>query len=52
MMIEKNDNKKKENIEILEEKILFGEKEILCFACGEKLDISAKKCPYCEISLD
>ena len=30
-----------------EEKIQFGEKSIVCFACGQEIDEKTNKCPYC-----
>ena len=29
------------------EKIYFGEKSEVCFACGEKIASLTDKCPYC-----
>lgn len=30
-----------------QEKIFFGEKMKICFACGEKFDDNTETCPYC-----
>lgn len=30
-----------------EEKIHFGQKNISCFACGQKINEHTKICPYC-----
>jgi len=30
-----------------EERIQFGEKTIVCFACGQKINETTKTCPYC-----
>ena len=30
-----------------EEKIQFGDKMFICFACGQMINESTKKCPYC-----
>ena len=30
-----------------EERIQFGKKTIVCFACGQKIDDTTKNCPYC-----
>ena len=41
----KEESTKKKN-----EKVMFGEDTMNCFACGEKLsseDIEAERCPYC-----
>ncbi len=31
----------------IDKKILYGENEYTCFACGEKIKFGAKICPYC-----
>jgi len=40
-----NDIKKSENVK--DNKIQYGESQIVCFACGEKIDINTEICPYC-----
>ena len=32
---------------IVEKKIQYGENEYSCFACGEKIKIDTRVCPYC-----
>jgi uncharacterized OB-fold protein len=44
MSKEKNNDQKKEEI------IYFGEKNIICFACGQKINPETEICPYCGIS--
>jgi uncharacterized protein CbrC (UPF0167 family) len=34
------------------ERVYFSEDVITCFACGEKISGSYKKCPYCGTKLD
>ncbi|TFG30030.1 MAG: zinc-ribbon domain-containing protein [Promethearchaeota archaeon] len=46
MKIEKLNRSKTENGKD-EEKIQFGEKTLVCFACGHKINDATKKCPYC-----
>ncbi len=31
-----------------EEKILFGDNSLVCFACGEKIEPDTNICPYCK----
>ena len=45
-----NDENTKMN-EKKQEKILFSDNKIVCFACGEKIDKDTDVCPYCETSL-
>lgn len=33
--------------DLKKEKILYGENQLVCFACGEKINIDTKVCPYC-----
>ncbi len=30
-----------------EERIQFGDKTLICFACGQKINENIKNCPYC-----
>ena len=49
-----NDENTKMNIQKTgkkQEKILFSDYKIVCFACGEKIDKDTDVCPYCETSL-
>lgn len=39
--------KKEEKIVTDEEKIQFGKKTFICFACGQKISKETKNCPYC-----
>jgi rubrerythrin len=32
---------------VVDKKIQYGENEYSCFACGEKIKIDTKVCPYC-----
>ena len=32
-------------------KIQFGEKTIVCFACGQRIEEIMKVCPYCKTKL-
>ena len=34
-----------------EEKILYGDNKIVCFACGEEIDNNTDICPYCKTNL-
>jgi len=46
-MTKKRNNKKQKD----EGKILFGDNKTICFACGEKIDLSTEVCPFCKTSL-
>ncbi|MFX0082959.1 MAG: hypothetical protein ACFE94_14505 [Candidatus Hodarchaeota archaeon] len=35
-----------------DEKILYGIKKIVCFACGEQIEKDTEICPYCKTSID
>ncbi len=50
----KNDNKNNEITQVYkkDERILFGEKVSVCFACGEKIGLDTKVCPYCNTKLE
>lgn len=39
------------NLEKDEEKILYGDNKLVCFACGEEIDNNADICPYCKTTL-
>jgi uncharacterized OB-fold protein len=49
-------NDKKETNEVSSnqngEKILFGERTLICFACGEKLAPNTVICPYCNTKIN
>ncbi|MFX0074225.1 MAG: hypothetical protein ACFE96_02185 [Candidatus Hermodarchaeota archaeon] len=47
MSREKNVGEKHEIAKVIEKKIQYGENEYSCFACGEKIRIDTKVCPYC-----
>lgn len=48
-MSEKNETDRKvEESEVEEPKIQYGDTQITCFACGEKIDANTKICPYCD----
>ncbi len=32
---------------IEKQKILIGESSLICFACGEKINLKTEKCPNC-----
>ncbi|MFX0036338.1 MAG: hypothetical protein ACFE9I_11955 [Candidatus Hermodarchaeota archaeon] len=38
---------KSKNLNKEEEKILYGDNKIVCFACGEHIDSDTEICPYC-----
>ncbi len=38
---------KSKNLNKEEEKILYGDNKIVCFACGEYIDHNTEICPYC-----
>jgi len=40
-----NDIRESENVK--DKKIQYGESQIVCFACGEKIDFNTDICPYC-----
>ena len=47
-MSEKNIRKGTDDESEFEElKIQYGDTQISCFACGEKIDANTKNCPYC-----
>jgi hypothetical protein len=33
--------------EVEDQKIQYGQNKIICFACGEQIDIGTFVCPYC-----
>lgn len=37
---------------VVEKKIQYGENEYTCFACGEKIKLDTKICPYCNTVQD
>ena len=37
---------------VIDKKIQYGENEYSCFACGEKIKLDTKICPYCKIAQD
>ena len=39
---------KVKNLQQNEEKILYGDNKIVCFACGEHIDNDTEICPYCK----
>jgi len=46
-MPNKKEVKKEDEVEPDEEKIQFGDKTFICFACGQKINEDTKNCPYC-----
>jgi len=46
-MPNKKEVKKEDEVEPDEEKIQFGDKTFICFACGQKIIEDTKNCPYC-----
>ena len=44
-------NKEGKNLERKEEKILYGGDQIICFACGEKIEKNTELCPYCKTAI-
>ncbi|MFX1481067.1 MAG: hypothetical protein ACFFCI_23545 [Promethearchaeota archaeon] len=34
-----------------EEKILYSDNKIVCFACGEQISKDTKVCPYCQTTI-
>ncbi|MFX1257067.1 MAG: hypothetical protein ACFFAN_04360 [Promethearchaeota archaeon] len=47
MSKEEKEKKKANGLGLSEEKILYGDKLTVCFACGQKIEILTEKCPYC-----
>jgi hypothetical protein len=35
-----------------EERILYGDNKIVCFACGEEIDNNTNICPYCNTTIE
>ncbi len=50
--MEENENKPIKSSKELEEKIVFSENLLSCFACGEILDEEVDECPYCGVKLN
>jgi len=50
-MTDQNKNEKSKKSKKNGEKILIGEKVVLCFACGEKIEAGTEICPFCETIL-
>jgi len=46
-MPNKKETSKEEKIKIDEERIEFGKKTFICFACGQQISEETKNCPYC-----
>ncbi len=47
-MVEKKPNNRNSNSkDFIDQKIQYGESQINCFACGEKIKEGTKICPYC-----
>jgi len=44
--------KKEEKIETDEERIQFGKKAFICFACGQKISEETRNCPYCGTTIN
>jgi len=40
------------DLEKAEEKILYSNNIIVCFACGEEIDNSTNICPYCKTTIE
>jgi hypothetical protein len=50
-MSDKNFVTRYRNPEKDEEKILYGDNRLLCFACGEEIDNDTEICPYCKTNI-
>ncbi|MFW9826182.1 MAG: hypothetical protein ACFFEY_01010 [Candidatus Thorarchaeota archaeon] len=50
-MSDKNFVTRYRNSEKDEEKILYGDNKLLCFACGEEIDNDTEICPYCKTNI-
>ena len=48
-MSNKKDKNKENKSQPEEERIQFGDKTLICFACGQKINENTKNCPYCGI---
>lgn len=47
-MLKKNpENEGIESNRVKDKQIQYGESQIVCFACGEKIEINTEVCPYC-----
>ena len=44
----KTPENREEELNVIENKIQFGDNEYLCFACKEKIAIDTIFCPYCK----
>jgi hypothetical protein len=51
MFEEKKIKSEIKNLERDDEKILYGENKLVCFACGEEIENNAEICPYCKTTL-
>ena len=51
MSNKKIDVSKSTNLEKDDERILYGVENIVCFACGEKINSNTDICPYCKITI-
>jgi len=40
-----------QDLEKNDEKILYGDNKIVCFACGEEIDNNTDVCPYCKTTI-
>jgi len=45
-------DKVKKTARVKDKKIQYGESKNMCFACGEKIDLDTKICPYCKTKQD
>jgi len=43
----KSAEERHEMAKVIDKKIQYGENEYSCFACGEKIQIDTRVCPYC-----
>lgn len=47
MTEKKSNNTKTKSKDFIDQKIQYGESQVRCFACGEKIKGGTKICPYC-----
>jgi hypothetical protein len=47
MSKKKNAEERHEIARVIDKKIQYGENEYSCFACGERIKVDTKICPYC-----
>ena len=52
MVRKKNLKTKVQNPKMEEDKILYGEHKLVCFACGEEIEDENSICPYCNTKIE